>query len=139
MADPTVVLLPGSSPQHAELRGRFLNGGFGVLTVTPAPGPDSALATRVCAALATLDPAPPLVLVAFGSSAELLPAVARAQHAAHRRVVDYLLVDAPIPPVSDAWPDAPVTLFTDEDVPQATLRGWQVRPLSALSAWTPAP
>ena len=51
MADPTVVLLPGSSPQHAELRGRFLNGGFGVLTVTPAPGPDSALATRVCAAL----------------------------------------------------------------------------------------
>ena len=136
MTGPTVVLLPDLDGTHAQLRGRFANGTFPVKMVTAAPGPDAALAARVCAAVSALDPAPPLTLVAFGSAAGLLPAVALAQRAAHRRVAGYLLVDAEPPAVTDSWPDAPVTVFTDGDATRSALRGWTVRPLHALADWS---
>lgn len=139
VTEPTVVLLPATDPRHAGLRGQFLNGRFPVLAVTPSPGPDRALAARICAAIASLAPAPPLVLVAIGSAGLLLPAVALAQRAGHRRVASYLLIDAELPAVTDSWPDAPVTVLADGDQRLPALRGWDVRPLAEIGDWLPGP
>ena len=98
--------------------------------ITPVPGPDSALPARVCAAINALDPVPPLVIVAEGRLALLLPAVALSQRSSHRRVSAYILIDPELPAVTDGWPDAPVTVVTDvADGPvsrQAALRDWRM-------------
>lgn len=96
--------------------------------VEPVPGPDSALAARLCAAITRLDPPPPLRIVAHGDLARLLPAIALSQRSTHRAVEHYLLVDPALPPVTDSWPDAPVTVVSDDEwvLMQARLRGWDV-------------
>lgn len=98
--------------------------------VVPTDGPYASLGARLCAAISRLDPPPPLVVVAHGSLAALLPSVALAQRSAHRRVAGYVLVDPVLPVVSDGWPDAPVTVVTDDDTSPASmqgrLRGWEV-------------
>jgi hypothetical protein len=98
--------------------------------IDPAPGPDAALSARMCAAINLMSPAPPLVVVAHGSLAMLLPAIALSQRTAHRRVGAYVLIDPDLPPVTDSWPDAPVTVVTDDTSGAASLqgrlRGWQV-------------
>ena len=70
------------------------------------------------------------LVVAEGDLALLLPAVALSQRSAHRRVRDYVLIDPDLPPVSDGWPDAPVTVVTDDveglAARQGRLRGWRV-------------
>jgi hypothetical protein len=74
------------------------------------------------------------VIVAYGSSCALLPAVALAQRTAHRRVSAYVLVDPHPPASTDTWPDAPVTVVT-EDAQTArvsTLRGWSVSELDVV-------
>lgn len=108
-----------------------------VHVIEPAPGPDDALAARVCAAITLVDPRPPLAVVAAGSGALLLPAVARSQHSAHRRVVGYLLIDPELPAVTDVWPDAPVTVVSDDEwaATQARLRGWDLRVPGDLDDW----
>ena len=68
-------------------------------------------------------------LVAIGDAAARLPAIAFAQHAARRRVLSYVCINA-IPQGQFAdWPDAPVCFVTsDEDSEHfsvARLRGWQ--------------
>jgi hypothetical protein len=87
-------------------------------------------------------PAPPLTIVAAGEWARLLPAVALSQRSAHRRVAEYLLIDPVLPAVSDTWPDAPVTVATDDPESDASvqgrLRGWTVVMTDALQDWTPA-
>ena len=96
--------------------------------VEPVPGPDAALSARMCAAISRLAPAPPLTLVAHGPLARLLPAVALSQRSSHRAVERYVLVEPELPPVTDSWPDAPVTLVSEDDwlVMQGRLRGWEV-------------
>ncbi len=109
--------------------------------VVPVDGPEASLPARICAAINLMDPTPPLVVVAEGELALLLPAVALAQRSAHRRVEEYLLVEPVLPAVSDTWPDAPVTVASDDPSCDASvqgrLRGWTVIMLSELSTWTP--
>ena len=99
-------------------------------SITPVPGPESAFSARMCAAINLLDPPPPLVIVAEGDLALLLPAIALSQRSARRRVSEYVLIDAELPPVTDGWPDAPVTVVTDDSqgaaARQGSLRGWRV-------------
>ena len=84
----------------------------------------------MCAAINLLDPPPPLVIVAEGDLALLLPAIALSQRSARRRVSEYVLIDAELPTVTDSWPDAPVTVVTDDSqgaaARQGSLRGWRV-------------
>jgi hypothetical protein len=106
--------------------------------ITPVDGPESALSARMCAAINLLEPSPPLVIVARGSHALLLPAIALSQRTAHRRVSEYVLIDPELPTVSDSWPDAPVTVVTDDTDGQASLqgrlRGWQLLTHEAYAA-----
>ena len=99
--------------------------------ITPVPGPDDALSARMCAAINLLDPVPPLVIVADGALALLLPAIALSQRSSRRRVSEYVLIDPALPPVTDGWPDAPVTLVSSDETSaaavQGRLRGWTVR------------
>lgn len=94
----------------------------------PVPGPEAALAARMCAAISALSPTPPLRIVAHGDLAQLLPAVALSQRSLHRPVDRYVLVDPTLPAVTDSWPDAPVTVVADDEwvVMQARLRGWEL-------------
>jgi hypothetical protein len=97
--------------------------------IEPVPGPDAALAARLCAAINARGPQPPLTIVAAGALARHLPAVALSQRSNHRTVERYVLVDPELPAVTDSWPDAPVTLVSDDDwlSMQGRLRGWDVR------------
>ena len=110
--------------------------------VHPVDGPESALAARLCAAITAHDPRPPLVIVVAGSLARVLPAIALAQRSSHRRVAEYVLLDPVLPPVTDGWPDAPVTVVVDDESADASvqgrLRGWTVLTSAAFAAWTPA-
>jgi len=110
--------------------------------VIPVDGPEAALPARICAAINLLDPEPPLAVVAEGELARLLPAIALSQRTAHRRVAEYLLIDPVLPAVTDAWPDAPVTVASDDPTCDASvqgrLRGWTVVMRSELPSWTPA-
>ncbi|MCW2901306.1 MAG: hypothetical protein JWO67_3571 [Streptosporangiaceae bacterium] len=82
--------------------------------------------------IAECAPAHPLVLVAHGAAGPLLPAIAAAQRAAHRRVAGYLFIDAELPAAgAQDWPDAPCGyLHTssehDREARQARLRDWPV-------------
>lgn len=98
--------------------------------IIPVDGPDAALAARLCAAINLLDPPAPLVVVADGARALLLPAVALSQRRMHRRVDGYVLIDPVLPAIAESWPDAPVTVVTDDERGDASvqgrLRGWRV-------------
>lgn len=146
MSIGTVVILPADEPDHVSIRGRMLNGGYPALAVSPADGTPQTLDARMCLAVTELQPAAPLVFVAFGRSAMSLPALALSQRAFHRRVVHYLLVDPVVPPVTDVWPDAPVTVYIGDGVDEAPvdqtrmlaeLRAWTIHPISDLEAWSP--
>jgi hypothetical protein len=120
--------------------GVFLNGTIPVHVITLDAGPGQR-SSRTCAAITTLNPTPPLTIVSFGDAALLLPAVAVAQRAAHRRVVEYVLVDPQLPDVTESWPDARVRVFceaTSEAAIPSRLRGWDVEPLSGLPDWLPS-
>lgn len=75
-----------------------------------------------------MDPRPPLRIVAHGDLALLLPAVALSQRSMHRAVEGYVLIDPVLPAVTDSWPDARVTVVTDDEwiLTQARLRGWEL-------------
>jgi len=103
---------------------------------------------RASLIISATGPVSPLVLVASGGAGPLVPAVALAQRAAHRRVGGYVFVDAdlPRPPVGQSdepvavppdWPEAPcgylrtdhsLARTADEDraLREARLRGWVV-------------
>ena len=116
--------------------------GLDPLLIRPVDGPEAAHAARLCAAITVLDPPPPLVIVAAGPLARVLPAVALAQRSAHRRVAEYVLLDPELPPVTDGWPDAPVTVVVDDESADASvqgrLRGWTVLTTAAFRTWAPA-
>lgn len=104
-----------------------------VMRVLPPAG-EAPLAARVCAEITRLAPTPPLVIVAVGELATLLPAVALAQRAARRQVLAYVLIDPEYPAVSDAWPDARVHVLGSPgvDLRTAELRGWEIGPVTIL-------
>jgi hypothetical protein len=101
--------------------------------VSPPAG-EAPLAARVCAEITRLAPRPPLIIVAVGEQALLLPAVALAQRAARRRVLGYVLIDPDYPPVSEGWPDARVHVLGSPgvDLRTAELRGWETGPVTGL-------
>lgn len=129
----SLLLLPTAD---ADLAARVLEHSAHVTVIHPAPGPARALATRTCAALLTTAVVPPLRIIAVADGADLLPAVARSLRARSVHVLDYVLVEPMIPPVSDTWPDAPVTVYCEsgsETARMSDLRGWTVRDLPDLS------
>jgi hypothetical protein len=134
----TVLLLPAGDPEHAALRAALAAAVGGSLLIEPVAGPDSAYATRVCAALPQQGMREPAVVIAFGEQAGLLPAVARALRTRRVSVGEYVLVEPLPPPVTDTWPDAPVRVFADRPDPVLALRGWTVDPLGHAVTWRPA-
>lgn len=139
MATRTVLVLADEAA--ARLEDPPLSG-LHPLLVRPVDGPESAFTARLCAAITRLDPSPPLVIVTAGPLARALPAVALAQRSAHRRVAEYVLLDPELPPVTDGWPDAPVTVVVDDESADASvqgrLRGWTVLTTAAFRTWAPA-
>jgi hypothetical protein len=53
-------------------------------------------------------------------------------------VQEYVLIDPAIPPVSEGWPDARVSVYSDDDQSMARLRGWRVESSGGLAGWEPA-
>lgn len=134
-----ILLLPDEESQRGALTGAFVAQHPDTALVRPEPG-STDLAVRTCAAITALEPSPPLVVVAEGAMARTLPSVARSQAAHHRRVIEYVLLDPELPPVSDAWPDARVTVVCGVDAEaslQARLRGWDVLRPEELPSWSP--
>jgi hypothetical protein len=107
--------------------------GLGALVVVP-PASGAPLAARICAEITRLTPAPPLVIVAVGSMAALLPAVSLAQRAARRQVAAYVLVDPEYPAVSEGWPDSRVHVLGSAafELRTAELRGWETGAVTDL-------
>lgn len=123
MTDPSVVVLVDHDESDEALS--FVGLRYRSFTLIDA----SDGASRTCAAINEAAPASPVVIVAVGRAALTLPAVARSQRAMHRLVLEYVLLDPHLPAVSDAWPDARVTVACDVDSEaslQARLRGWDV-------------
>lgn len=120
----TNVMVLGDAPGLDDLA---------VTRVLPPAG-EAPLAARVCAEITRLAPTPPLVIVAVGDLATLLPAVALAQRAARRQVLAYVLIDPDYPPVSEGWPDVRVYVLGSSgvDLRTAELRGWETGPVTEL-------
>jgi hypothetical protein len=135
----TILLLVDDDPRRAGLQDAFLLCHPAAITIAPIHG-DSDVATRTCAAINAVDPPALLVIAATGSAALTLPAVARSQSAQHRRAQEYVLLDPDLPAVTDAWPDARVTVVCDVDSEasiQARLRGWDLLEHKEIHQWAP--
>lgn len=66
----------------------------------------------------------PVVLVAHGDAARLLPALSLSQRSAHRLVTGYVILDAPATPApSLEWPDAPVWWVASAAADAAVVEG----------------
>jgi hypothetical protein len=139
VADGTIIVLPSTDDRHTSLMDEFLLGCPSARVIIVDPSAAGSRSARMSVAISELAPVPPLSVVSFGAAAQLLPQIAVAQRAAHRRVAEYVLVDPVLPTVSDAWPDAPVTVVcepTNQAALQGRLRGWTVLPTAALPDWT---
>lgn len=70
-----------------------------------------------------------VVLIASGAQCLDLPAIARAQAAAHRSVISYALISPIFPTSTDQWPNAPVTVYlpaNQDPARSVSLRGFDV-------------
>jgi hypothetical protein len=132
----TNVMVLGEVPGIGEVTGTGDVLGLDEIAVTRVlpPAGEAPLAARVCAEITRLAPTAPLVMVAVGDLAALLPAVALAQRAARRQVLAYVLIDPHYPPVSEGWPDARVYVLGSlgVDLRTAELRGWETAPVTDL-------
>lgn len=135
--------------------------GLDVIAPDIREGEGARYVARASLVIAATAPQMPLVLVAYGSAGPLLPAVAAAQRAAHRRVGAYVFVDAELPmprraparghghehgakeetevPVPPDWPEAPCGYLGTSyeyalQLRQAELRGWPARTLEPQPA-----
>jgi hypothetical protein len=149
------VRLPGDQEgppwrSRREIAAELLAYGINVLVVPDAPNNEPDLDTRnavahwvahIAVSIAKTSPIQPLLLVATGRAASLLPAVGFSQRAARHPVAGYVMIDGILPKAGGSdWPDAPVTYVATQamddpacvDAPatmrQAALRGWTVRP-----------
>lgn len=141
MADGTVIVLPSSDDRSASLLDQFLLVSPAARVILLDGAATGSRSARTCLAIAELAPTTPIVVVTFGDAAGLLPHVAVAQRAAHRRIAEYVLVDPELPSVTDSWPDAPVIVLceaTSEASLHGRLRGWTVLPTDALLDWSPS-
>jgi hypothetical protein len=136
----TVLVLPNEDPHLEQLLTDFLRTHLDAELVDPVAGPTGAIVARICAAINASHPAPPLVIVAAGATARILPNVALSQRAMHRRVAEYLLIEPSVVTVTDAWPDAPVSVMSErvDDTTLAALRGWTVMSPADIAAWRPS-
>lgn len=137
MTPVTILVLRDDDPRLDEITEPFLAEHPEAIAVSTPPG-SAEPSVRLCAAVNALQPTPPLVIVAVGETALMLPAVALSQHAQHRRVAEYVLLDPALPSASDTWPDARVTVVCgiDSDASLAArLRGWDVLRPEDLSSW----
>jgi hypothetical protein len=133
---PTLLLLVDSDG-HSDATRSFLQQHPDTVVVEPLAG-ESDISVRTCAAINDLHPPSPVVLIAAGGAALLLPAVSRSQNASHRRISEYVLIDPELPVVTNAWPDARITVVcepTSEASLQARLRGWDVLSPGDLDRW----
>ena len=132
----TNVMVLSEDPGIGEAPGIGDVLGLHEITVTRVlpPAGEAPLAARVCAEITRLAPTSPLVIVAVGDLAALLPAVALAQRAARRQVLAYVLIDPDYPAVSEGWPDARVHVLGSPGVELRTaeLRGWETGPVTSL-------
>lgn len=132
----SVVLLPQPGPAdqdtpdpdvRTDLLAALRAAGASVIDID-LPSADAApLSVRTCAAILQAGPVSPMLVVAIGAGASLLPAVALAQRTAHRAVAGYVLVEPDSDPSAQDWPDAPVLVIGDDGGPalhRARLRGW---------------
>lgn len=134
----TVLVLPSVQPRHGSGIAALVDAPCEAFVVTPIAG-TAPLAARMCAAINAIDPTPPLSIIAFDEACALLPHVAFAQRAAHRRVDEYVLVNPVLPEITESWPDARMTVFVDDlesdNARVARLRGWVVGEIDRLNAW----
>ncbi|MBK9739177.1 MAG: hypothetical protein IPO93_06650 [Actinobacteria bacterium] len=136
----TVLVLSSARTRYELVIASLVDASGPAFVVVPIPG-TAPLAARTCAAINAIDPVPPLTIITFEETCTLLPPVAFAQRAAHRRVDEYVLVNPVLPEITDSWPDARMTVFVDDlgcDVARiALLRGWTVRETDHLAEWSP--
>ncbi|MBW8481985.1 hypothetical protein [Actinomadura parmotrematis] len=150
MTPGTLVLLHapgGTAAAWGDLPEMLRSYGLDVVAPT-VPDAGAGYVARASLIIAATDPAVPLVLVGHGAAGPLLPAVALAQRAAHRKVGGYVFVDAALPRPrrehdhSDAappvavpadWPEAPCGYLRthgaagcEQAAREARLRGWPV-------------
>lgn len=136
-----LIVLPTQGSQLPGGRLPAALAASGAIEIEPVFGPDGAWDARVCAGIGEAEAAFPVIaseplrILAIGDAAQSLPAVARANRACHRAISEYLLLEPDLPPTSEAWPDAPVVVFTDDPSIDslARLRGWTVQPAHRLA------
>ena len=88
----------------------------------------------ICNEISALDPVSPLLIVTTAKDASILPDIALAQRAAHRRIAGTVLVEPEKVLTSESWPESPVFVTISDSAPDrvaAALRGWGL--LSAKS------
>lgn len=88
----------------------------------------------ICNEISALDPVSPLLIVTNAKDASILPGIALAQRAAHRRIAGTVLVEPEKVSTSESWPESPVFVTFSDSAPDrvaAALRGWGL--LSAKS------
>ena len=88
----------------------------------------------MCNEISALDPVSPILIVTNTPDASILPGIALAQRAAHRRIAGTVLVEPEKISTSESWPDSPVFVTISDSAPDrvaAALRGWGL--LSAKS------
>ena len=117
MSTCSLVVLPDpGSTLRADLVAALLATSTPILDLARVDAGPAPLASAICAAIRDARLAHPLLIIATGAAMPLLPAVARAQRAAHHLTCGYVLlgVDAKAleaDPTGESWPDAPVTLI----------------------------
>jgi hypothetical protein len=83
----------------------------------------------MCNEISALDPISPLLIVTNATDASILPGIALAQRAAHRRIAGSVLIEPVQVSTSESWPESPVFVTTSVAAPDrvaAALRGWNV-------------
>lgn len=88
----------------------------------------------ICSEISALDPVSPLLIVTNAQDASILPGIALAQRAAHRKIAGTVLIEPGKVAISESWPESPVFVTISDSAPDrvaAALRGWGL--LSAKS------
>jgi hypothetical protein len=148
----TLVLLHaphGRAGDWGDLPEALRSSGTAVIAPEVPDGPGIRYVARANLEIAARAPAEPLVLVACGGAGPLVPGIALAQRAAHRKIGGYVFVDAELPrspqghdhgdpavAMPPDWPEAPCGYLrtaaatpsepADRTVREAHLRGWPV-------------
>lgn len=122
----TVVLPDPSWSQRDDVLDALRESGRSVVDLT-SPTESKA----ICAALIGADIAPPVVIVAYGDTCRVLPAVALSLRTQHRDTAGYVLIDPDAPTSTDTWPEAPVIAVSTTEPDGTSLRGWPIRAASS--------